>query len=133
MAMWASIEVADDGLKWLTSNANKICFCTTRPASKADATGASSDGGANIAISTELNFTGPAASTYTAGLRKVDISSTPTAVSVLSSDGGLGYIALITASTLAYATRVSTTRTVTKSDTVTMGAWRIDIHDPTTL
>lgn len=131
MAMWSSIEIADQGLDWLSSNANRITFNTTRPSDKADATGASSDGGSCIAITTQIVFTGPAASTYTAGLRKLDISSTPAAVTVLSSDGGLGYISLLTASTLAYATRVSTTRTVTKSDTVTMGAWRIDINDPT--
>lgn len=130
--MWANKLVADQGLNWLSTNAAKVCFCTTRPSNKADATGLEDVAGVMCAITTDVQstlITALADSTWGSGLRKVDISSTPAAVTVLSS-GGIGHIAIIDGSTLQYVTTVATTRNVTTADTITMGAWQIDIFDP---
>ena len=128
MGMWANLLVADEGLNYLSSNVNKICFCTTRPATKAAATGVANGTNTMCGITTDIGWTA-ANSTNTAGMRKLTLGQASDVT--ISTSGGIGHIALITATTLAYVTTVATTRNVTTSDTATMQAWRIDILDPT--
>ena len=132
MGMYASTFVADSGLDWVTSNVNKIMFCTTQPANKGSATGLEDDGGDGVmlAYTTDINWTGPADGT-TDYLRNITLGQASEVV--VRTSGGLGHIALITASTLAYVTTVQTTRNVTTADTVTMQSWLIGIGKPSTL
>ena len=124
MGLWANDQVFDIGLQAVNSSGKKICLCTTQPTNKAQSTGDYMRG-----ISTELDFTGPADSTMTAGGRKLTIQATSNVA--ISSSGPVHHIAIISGTTLLYVT-MCTTRMATTSHTVTVPTWRIDINDPTT-
>lgn len=127
MAKTVHNNVLDAALDFLSTNSGKICACVTQPTTYTEAVSTYKLAYNDIS---GADFTGPADGD-TSG-RKIGVGSK--ADVPVSTTGSCQFFALVEVSgagTLLYVTEVSGIQTVTQGNTMTFGAWDVEILDPT--
>ena len=117
--------VLDAALAYIKSNATKLCVCNSQPTTYAHAT--ASYKLASVVISS-ADFGSPAAGDSSG--RKIAVNA-QSSVSIDSS-GSAAHMALVqTASSLLIYVTTTTTTGLTAGGKVNVGAWDVEIADPT--